>query len=81
MKIEYEKHEGRQAWNVKLSNQPGKIGKISVLRVEQEGEETFRVSATDFTTPEPTPIPGSPFETVNHAKAALEYHFRNLIAE
>lgn len=26
-------------------------------------------------------IPGSPFATVNHAKAALEYHFRNLIAE
>ena len=80
MKIEYERTVG-QSFNVKLSNQPGKIGKISVLRVEEDGEETFRVSAFDHTTPEPTPIPGSPFASVNQAKAALEYHFRNLIAE
>lgn len=78
MKIEYEQFEGTPAWKALFNGQI--IGRILVQQRVENGEVLPTVSATEATGPEiyNKPIPGSPFASVNQAKAAMEYHFRNL---
>jgi len=38
-----------------------------------------QISVNDFTQKGSQYIPGSPFESLNKAKAVIEYHYRNLL--
>lgn len=78
--IEYKKQEGASAWFVNFNGKL--IGKIVVEKhtdSQYVSEGDCKVFASDHSIPKPQLIPGSPFKTMNHAKAALEYHFRALL--
>lgn len=86
MKIEYERG-GPSQWSATLNGKV--IGQIRVITYHREEESEYHFHVKDLTQPppevmegedepEPVCIPGSPCASVNQAKAALEYHFRNL---
>lgn len=78
MKIEF-KEAKNAIWEASLKGEV--IAKIVIENgINSWGldEDENKVRAFDYTTDIPTKIPGSPFKTMNHAKAVIEYHFRNL---
>jgi hypothetical protein len=86
MKIEYEQC-GLHQWNASFNGQM--IAQINVMKIATEEETKSLCHARDLTKPipepteeEPTPSPnyvtGSPFNSVNQAKAAIEWYFRDL---
>ena len=71
---EYANHAGDTALWV------AKIGDKEVCRIlGGMVADNWHIVAFDTTNPEPQKIPGSPFESLNKAKAVIEYHYRLLL--